>query len=305
MCSLLPRTRTSHRPIPSTQYRAPVASLFVHGGVSGVEKETLPDLSAAIEAGSWQTTALDMVEAAVRVLEDDPALNAGYGAVLDLTGEVSLDAGIADGPSGSFGAVAGVTVANPISLARRVLRSTPHALMVGAGAMALGHDLPVVTIAPERGTQWEKARGAGKLDPSTYGHPEKVDTVGAVAIDDAGRLAAGSSTGGVFGKLPGRVGDSPIFGAGFYASEHASVVGTGVGELFLETLACARVGTLIERGLPPQDACDEVIRSLGSRATTSAGLLAIDASGTHGCCYRGGALSVFGPHGRVTPVRMA
>jgi beta-aspartyl-peptidase (threonine type) len=283
----------------------PVTGLFVHGGVSGVEKDVLPDLSSAIAAGSRGATALDIVEAAVRVLEEDPALNAGFGAVLDAAGDVSLDAGIADGTTGSFGAVAGVTVANPISLARRVLASTPHALMIGAGAMALADGLPEVRVARDRRAQWEDAERAGRLGPETYGRPERVDTVGAVAIDDAGGLAAASSTGGVFGKLPGRVGDSPVFGAGFYASPKAAVVGTGVGELFLETLACARVGDLIERGASPQDACDEVIEFLGSRATTSAGLLAIDASGDHGCSYRGGSLSVFGPDGRVVPVRFA
>jgi beta-aspartyl-peptidase (threonine type) len=246
---------------------------------------------------------VDIVEAAVRVLEDDPALNAGFGAVLDAAGGVSLDAGIADGSTGSFGAVAGVTVANPISLARRVLVSTPHALMIGDGAMALAGGLAEVRVAPERRSQWMDAERAGRLGPETYGRPEKVDTVGAVAIDDAGRPAAGSSTGGVFGKLPGRVGDSPVFGAGFYASSKAAVVGTGVGELFLETLACARVGDLIERGASPQEACDDVIGFLGTRATTSAGLLAIDATGEHGCSYRGGSLSVFGPDGRIVPVR--
>ena len=282
-----------------------VAALFVHGGVSGVEKDVLPDLSGAIAAGLQAATALDIVEAAVRVLEDDAALNAGFGAVLDAAGGVSLDAGIADGSSGSFGAVAGVTVANPISLARRVLASTPHALMMGDGAMALAGGLPEIRVAPDRRAQWEEAERAGRLGPDTYGRPERVDTVGAVAIDDAGGLAAASSTGGVFGKLPGRVGDSPVFGAGFYASPNAAVVGTGVGELFLETLACARTGDLIERGASPQQACDDVIGLLGTRATTSAGLLAIDATGDHGCTYRGGSLSVFGPEGRVVPVHLA
>jgi beta-aspartyl-peptidase (threonine type) len=282
-----------------------VTALFAHGGVSGIEKEVLPDLSGAIATGSEGATALDAVELSVRVLEDDPALNAGFGAVLDAHGNVSLDAGIADGDTGTFGAVAGVTVANPVSLARRVLDSTPHALMIGEGAMALARDLDEIRIAPERLVQWEEARRAGRLGPDTYGRPEKVDTVGAVALDDAGRLAAASSTGGVFGKLPGRVGDSPVFGAGFYASNHAAVVGTGVGELFLQTLACARVGELIERGASPQDACDEVIVFLGTRAKTSAGLLAIDAKGAYGCSYRGGSLSVFGNDGRIEPVRFA
>lgn len=281
-----------------------MVALFVHGGVSGRKKEILPDLSTAVSAGLRESSAVAMVEAAVRVLEDDPELNAGYGAVLDSAGEVDLDAGIADGATGSFGAVAGVRVANPITLARRVLESTPHGLMIGAGAAALGHDLPQVEIAPARRAEWEEARRTGKLDPSRFGHPEKVDTVGAIALDDDGRLGAGSSTGGVFGKLPGRVGDSPIFGAGFYASERAAVVGTGVGELFLETLACTRVARLIEDGVEPQHACERIIEFLGGRATTSAGLLAIDSNGAVGCAFRGGSLSVFGPDGRVTAVEM-
>ena len=286
-------------------YRAAVVALFVHGGVSGVPKEALPDLSAAVSADLRTGSAIDMVEAAVRVLEDDPDLNAGYGSVLDAAGDVDLDAGIADGSTGSFGAVAGVKVANPITLARRVLESTPHGLMIGEGATALAHDLPEVAIAPARREQWEEARRAGKLEPARYGQPDKVDTVGAVALDDSGRLAAGSSTGGVFGKLPGRVGDSPVFGAGFYASERAAVIGTGVGELFLETLACARAGMMIEIGHVPQRACEDVIRFLGSRASTSAGLVALDVEGRHGAAFRGGSLSVYGPDGRVDVVQLS
>lgn len=259
------------------------------------------DLSAAIAAGLSADGALDTIEAAVRVLEDDPRLNAGYGAVLDIRGNVSLDAGIADGATGSTGAVAGVLVANPITLARRVLSDTPHALVIGEGAERLGSDLPRVEIAPERLEAWEVARRDGKLDLSRYGHPEKVDTVGAVALDDIGNLAAGSSTGGVFGKLPGRVGDSPIFGAGFYASKEAAVVGTGVGELFIETLASARAARLIEDGVAPQEACDRIIEFLGTRATTSAGLLALDADGNFGSAFRGGTLTVYGGDGRVEP----
>jgi beta-aspartyl-peptidase (threonine type) len=177
--------------------------------------------------------------------------------------------------------------------------------MIGPGASALGSDLPEVEIAPARRAQWEEAKRAGTLEPERFGRPDHVDTVGAVALDDAGRLAAGSSTGGVFGKLPGRVGDAPIFGAGFYASERAAVVGTGVGELFLETLACARTGTLIEEGRHPQDACEEAIRALGSRASTSAGLIALDADGRHGSAFRGGSLSVYGSDGRVDVVQLS
>lgn len=278
--------------------------LYVHGGVSGREKKSLPDLSEAVEAGIARHSAIDMVEAAVRSLEDHPALNAGYGSVLDVDGNVSLDAGIADGSEGSFGAVAGVTVAHPITLARRVLEQTPHALMIGTGATALADDLPRVEIAPARRADWEEALRTGRLGHERYGHPEAVDTVGAVALDRSGGLAAGSSTGGVFGKLAGRVGDSPVFGAGFYASRRAAVVGTGVGELFLETLACFRVGALIEGGATAQAACDEVIAVLGRRATTSAGVVAIDAEGRAGATFRGGSLSVYGTNGPVSPAHV-
>ena len=280
-----------------------MVAIYVHGGVSGRKKPHV-DLSEAGAAGLGAGAALDMVETAVRVLEDDPRVNAGYGAVLDMQGNVSLDAGIADGATGSTGAVAGVLVANPITLARRVLSETPHALIIGDGAEELGRDLPRVEISPARRTEWEKAHRDGKLDLSRYGHPEKVDTVGAVALDDNGHLAAGSSTGGVFGKLPGRVGDSPIFGAGFYASKEAAVVGTGVGELFIETCASARVGRLIEHGALPQAACETVLDFMRTRAETSAGLLAIDADGNFGAAYRGGTLTIYGPDGRIEPQRV-
>lgn len=280
-----------------------MVALYVHSGVSGIAKDHA-DLSAALVAGLAADSALDKVEAAVRVLEDDPALNAGYGAALDIEGNVTLDAGIADGATGSVGAVAGVRVANPITLARRILHGTPHVLMIGEGAEELGSDLRRVEIEPARLREWERARDENKLELSHYGHPERVDTVGAVALDANGDLAAGSSTGGVFGKLPGRVGDSPIFGAGFYASREAAVVGTGVGELFLETLASARVGRLIEQGAIPQEACERVIELLGSRAVTPAGLVALSADGSLGTAFRGGTLTVYGPDGRVDPVRL-
>jgi L-asparaginase / beta-aspartyl-peptidase len=190
-----------------------VSVVYVHGGVSGVRKRDLPSLRYAIEAATDAGEGLDAVEYAVRALEDDKTLNAGWGAVVDLSGEPSLDAGIADGSTGRVGAVAGVTVRHPISLARRVLERTPHVLLVGAGAMALGPDLePLHGTTEEQFGRWLQAAQSGDLHPVAYGSPEHVDTVGAVAIDDSGRLAAGSSTGGVFGKLPGRVGDSPVFG---------------------------------------------------------------------------------------------
>jgi L-asparaginase / beta-aspartyl-peptidase len=283
-----------------------VNEVYVHGGVSGLEKAVLPSLAHAlvhsVEAGS----AVDAVEAAVVSLEDDPELNAGYGSVVTIEGTVEMDAGIADGSTGDCGAVANVSVANPVRLARRVMERTPHLLVAGTGAMALASGLPLLEdTTPAQRARWAEARSAGTLEPSRFGAPEHVDTVGAVALDGDGRLAAASSTGGVFGKLPGRVGDAPVFGAGLYASHGVAVVGTGVGELFLETLACLRVGLLVEDGVHPQEACERVVEWVGTRRPVSAGLLALDAGGRAGAAFRGGSLAVEGPAGRVQAVRLA
>jgi beta-aspartyl-peptidase (threonine type) len=279
-----------------------MALVFVHGGVSGVERDR-PSLAKAVAAGIGARSAVDAVEDAVVVMEDDPALNAGFGSVLNRDGRVELDAGLADGAGGRFGGVAATTVQNPIRLARRVLEDTPHVLVAGAGADALGKDMPMIpgTTATQL-QRWEDARAAGRLNRHDYAAPEHVDTVGAVALDDDGKLAAGSSTGGVFGQLPGRVGDSPIFGAGVYASPAAAVVGTGVGELFLRSLASARACRLIEEGAEPQRACELVLAELGEIARLSAGLLALDRKGRVGAACRGASWAVEGPAGVVTPV---
>ena len=280
-------------------------TVYVHGGVSGLEKPTMPSLAFALEHSVRAGSALDAVEMAVMALEDDPRLNAGFGAVLTIEGAIELDAGIADGSTGDCGAVANVTVANPVRLARRVMEETPHLLVAGRGAMALADGLPLLedTTTAQR-ERWERAREAGTLEPSRFGAPEHVDTVGAVALDEVGRLAAASSTGGVFGKLPGRVGDAPVFGAGLYASRNVAVVGTGVGELFLETLASLRVGMLVEEGVHPQEACERVIEWVGLRRPVSAGLLALDAAGRVGAAFRGGSLAVEGADGPVEAPRL-
>lgn len=278
-------------------------TLYVHGGVSGTAKPPY-DLAAAVTAGLLRATALDIVEAAVRVLEDDEGLNAGFGSVLTIDGTVELDAGIADGSRGTFGAVIGVSVANPITLARRVLDQTPHVMLAGAGASRLGEDMPQVAVSQTQVDAWKHAVDEGHLEPENFGVAEQVDTVGAVAVDDNGVAAAGSSTGGVRGKMRGRVGDSPVFGAGYYASGSAAVVATGVGERFLETLACERTGRAIDAGTSPQDACEEVIRYMGHRSDNSAGLLAVDAEGRVGAAYRGASWSIHGPDGFFTATRL-
>jgi L-asparaginase / beta-aspartyl-peptidase len=281
-----------------------VRAVFVHGGVSGVVKELLP-LGYAVASGMRQRDALDAAEAAVTVMEDDPALQAGFGSTLNHEGRLELDAGIADGRTGRAGGVANVTVRHPVTLARRVLEQTPHVLVTGVGASALGADMETLSdTTEEQRRRWEAARAEGTLGPGRFGTPDRVETVGAVDLDHQGGLAAASSTGGVFGKLTGRVGDSPVFGAGFYASSAAAAVGTGVGELFLETLACLRVGQSIEDGEEPQTACERVIEQLGRRGPQSAGILALDLRGRSGAAYRGGSWAVEGPAGPVGAVRI-
>lgn len=276
----------------------------MHGGVSGTDK-ALPSLAHSLADAMAATTALDGVEEAVRRLEDDPELNAGWGSVLNRNGVIELDAGIADGATGHAGGVVGVSVRYPISLARRVMTSTPHVLMAGEGAMALAESMAVLDGTTERQMErYKRALAEGKLEGQHYGADEHVDTVGAVALDTNGRLAAASSTGGVFGKLAGRVGDSAIFGAGTYASRDAAVVGTGVGELFLETLASARTARMIEEGAHPQQACERVLAFLGTRSDAPAGLLALGANGEIGAAYRGGAWAVEGASGSLNPVRL-
>ena len=282
----------------------PRTFVYVHGGVSGSDKP-LTSLAHALVQDVATTSALDGAEEAVCRLEDDPELNAGWGSVLNHDGAIELDAGIADGASGRAGGVVGVSVRHPISLARRVMTSTPHVLMAGAGAMALGESMDILEGTTQRQMErYKRAVDEGGLDSRHYGADEHVDTVGAVALDSNGRLAAGSSTGGVFGKLAGRVGDSAIFGAGTYASSGAAVVATGVGELFLETLASARVARMIEEGTHPQAACEQVIAYLGKRSDAPAGLLALGANGEVGAAYRGGTWAVEGPDGPLGPVRV-
>ncbi len=272
--------------------------IYVHGGVSGLSKPDVVSLDAFVAAGAAEDGHLDAVERAIVALEDDPRFNAGYGSVLNIDGALEMDAGIASGATGALGGVANVTVRHPITLARRVMEGTPHALVTGAGAQALGHDLEHLNdTSVEERRRWDDATAAGSLDPGSYGSPEHVDTVGAIALDRHGRLAAGSSTGGVFGKLPGRVGDAPIFGAGIYASASAAVLGTGVGEVFLGSLAAGRAGALIEQGVSPQEACEKVLELLGHRSHATAGLLALNHRGEVGAAYRGGSWAVAGPDG--------
>ncbi len=225
--------------------------LVIHGGAGTIERSRMtPEKDAAIRAGlngaleagsrilSTGGNALDAVEAAVKVLEDDPNFNAGRGAVFTHEGTNELDASIMDGRTRAAGAVASITATrNPISLARRVMEESPHVFLAGEGADAFSREqgLPQVPngyfATPERRRQLQefKAKDISALDVEY-----KYGTVGAVALDTKGHVAAATSTGGTTGKRWGRIGDSPLIGAGTYADDRACAVSaTGAGEYFI------------------------------------------------------------------------
>lgn len=216
-------------------------------------KEALTAGKTILEQGG---SSLDAVESVVRRLEDNPLFNAGQGAVFNSAGGHELDASIMDGKTLDGGAVAGVTtVKNPITLARRVMENTRHVLLSGEGAETFASEEKVDRVPNEsfsteyRRRQWEKARADEKNDNTRRFSPPKpwqYGTVGCVALDAQGNLAAGTSTGGLTNKKFGRVGDSPILGAGTYAdNETCGVSGTGIGEQFIRHAVCAHISHLM------------------------------------------------------------
>ncbi len=255
--------------------------LVIHGGAGTIERAKMTaqkdaairaGLNGALDAGSKILAggghALDAVEAAVRVLEDDPNFNAGRGAVLTYEGTHELDASIMDGRTRSAGAVAGVNATkNPIALARAVMEKSPHVFLAGDGADLFSKEQGLEQVpnsyfsTPERQRQLEdmKANKVGALEIEY-----KYGTVGAVALDARGHVASATSTGGMTGKRWGRIGDSPLIGAGTYADDRACAVSaTGAGEYFIRTGAaheiCARVRL---KGETPQVAADAVLAEI-------------------------------------------
>ncbi len=226
-------------------------TLMVHGGAGILTRDTVNDatdaaaragLDAALQAGeavlATGGTALDAVEAAVRVLEDDPTFNSGRGAVFTFDGDNELDAAIMDGATRNAGAVAGVTRSrNPVTLARAVMEHSPHVLLAGKGADVFAAEHGVEQVGPEWFAIDERRAqlDAMKANPDGWFDVDmKYGTVGAVACDAAGHVAAATSTGGVTGKRWGRIGDSPLIGAGTIADDRACAVSaTGAGEFFI------------------------------------------------------------------------
>jgi beta-aspartyl-peptidase (threonine type) len=216
-------------------------------------------------------SAVDAVEAAVRVLEDCPLLNAGRGSVPNKAGVVEMDAMIMDGRDLALGAVACVQrVRNPVSLARRVMTGTRHVLLAGAGA---DH------FADEIG--FPRCSNDDLIVPGVRTPAQ--DTVGAVAVDGDGNVATATSTGGIPRKMPGRVGDSPIAGAGGYADNaSAAVSATGDGEAFIKLVISKRVCDAIAACMTPQVACEEAMRAVAARLGAHGGLIAVTSDGRIG-----------------------
>jgi beta-aspartyl-peptidase (threonine type) len=266
-------------------------ALIVHGGAGVYPPQYIHPAQEGCREGllvGWRVlqnngSALDAVEAAVRALEDDPLFNAGTGSSLTSEGNIEMDAGIMDGAQLQIGSVAGVElIKNPIMLARKVLES-PHVLLIGRGAQqfALEHDMSLCTLEDlltERAyARWQQKRAAQAQEKE-----RKHGTVGAVALDSAGHLAAATSTGGFMNKHPGRVGDSPLVGCGFYANSYAGISCTGYGEDFVRLLIARRAAEYVAQGLTAQLAADEAITYLDTHTNETGGLIVIDAQGNVG-----------------------
>jgi beta-aspartyl-peptidase (threonine type) len=293
---------------------APGWAIIIHGGAGVIERKDLTpeqeaayraSLTKAIGAGSdvlkKSGTALDAVEATIVLMEDDPLFNAGRGAVFTAEGRNELDAAIMDGRTLAAGAVAGVTrTRHPILLARRVMEKSPHVMMIGAGADAFSREQGLEQVEPgwfytER--RWQsleqvlKDRGL-PIPPKPAGIPAdalkdvvhdegKRGTVGVVALDSRGNVAAGTSTGGLTGKRWGRVGDTPIIGAGTYASNTSCAAsGTGTGEYFIRLTVAREICALVEhRRMDLQAAVDEVIQKKLTALEGDGGAIAITPDG--------------------------
>ncbi len=270
--------------------------LMIHGGcgamrpdrVSAAQEESArAGLAAALDAGeailAAGGSALDAVESAARVLEENPAFNAGRGSVLTAEGRVELDAAIMDGRDRRAGAVAGLTTTRaPISAARAVMENSPHVLLTydGADRFAREQGLEQVDngwfVTPERRAQLDAVLAAG----GTFDSDIKYGTIGAVALDAHGHVAAATSTGGLTAKRWGRIGDSPLLGAGTYADDRAAAVSaTGLGELFIRAAAahelCAKVRIGGEGLQAALDGVLDEIRAMGGNG----GLIALAPSG--------------------------
>ncbi|MDO9224339.1 MAG: isoaspartyl peptidase/L-asparaginase [Caulobacter sp.] len=292
----------------------PKWAIAIHGGAGVIERKDMsPQAEAAYRAAMARAvatgtavleqggSAMDAVEAVIREFEDDPLFNAGRGAVFTAEGTNSLDAAFMDGETLKAGAVAGVTrTRHPISLARAVMEKSKHVMLVGPGADAFSVFAGLEQVEPSwffterRWAQLVKAltadglpipsRPAGAPAPHAFTpipDDRKFGTVGVVALDTAGNIAAGTSTGGTTAKRWGRVGDSPIIGSGTYASNQSCAVsGTGTGEYFIRLTVAREICALVQyKGMTLQQAADEVIQTRLTALGGDGGVIALAPDG--------------------------
>jgi len=291
-------------------------TLLIHGGAGTITRSMLTGdletqyrngLNDALVSGSAVLktggTAMDAIIAAIASLEDNPLFNAGRGAVFTKTGKNEMDAAVMNGLTLEAGAIAGVrNVKNPIKLAREVMLHSGHVFLSGEGAgeFALKQGVEIMPdeyfFTKARYDQWVEIRDSDfyQLDhkednlkgpiPNT-GH--KFGTVGAVAVDEYGNLAAGTSTGGMTNKRFGRIGDSPIIGAGTYANNKTCAIScTGHGEYFIRAVVAYDISCLMEyKGLSLRDACNTVVKDKLVKMGGEGGLIAVDAKGNHEFCF--------------------
>ncbi|AHC50897.1 asparginase [Sulfolobus acidocaldarius SUSAZ] len=245
------------------KYKVPI--LGIHGGAGNWDKRNheraLVELEKALERGYDEFkrgSSLEAVVEAIAYMEDCGVFDAGVGSVKNSKGEVEMDAGLMHGNTLRAGAVASVKVKNPIREALKVLKNGRYVLLVG-----------------NRGEESLVAIETSIASPLRSG-----DTVGAVALDKEGNLVAGTSTGGISGKLPGRVGDSPIPGAGFYATERVAVSSTGIGEIILRTLPAKEVDIFVSLGISIEDSIRSVINKVTSIfGKDNIGMIGLDSKG--------------------------
>jgi beta-aspartyl-peptidase (threonine type) len=277
--------------------------LVIHGGAgtitrqsmtAEVEKQYRDVLAEALRTGNAVLakggTAVDAVEATIRVMEDSPLFNAGKGAVFTHDGKNEMDAAIMDGKTKAAGSVAGVTIIrNPITAARAVMEKSQHVMMVGRGAELFATQQGLEIVDPsyfwtERRWKALQQELMQEKPRAVLDYPDgekKFGTVGAVALDQNGNLAAGTSTGGMTNKMYGRVGDAPIIGAGTYAeNESCAVSATGHGEFFIRWTVAHDIAALVKyRGMSVQQAGDEVIHRKLEPVQGEGGVIILDRNG--------------------------
>ena len=291
--------------VSSAQPRGKIM-LVIHGGAGTITRAQMtPEMEKQYRAGLEEAlrkghavlarggSSVDAVEATIRVMEDNPLFNAGKGAVFTHEGKNELDASIMNGKNKAAGSVAGVTtIRNPISAARAVMEKSKHVMMVGRGAELFATQMGLEIVDPsyfwterrwkslQKELMQEEAKKSSFVDPGPLDE-RKFGTVGAVALDQEGNIAAATSTGGMTNKRYGRVGDAPIIGAGTYAeNESCAVSATGHGEFFIRWTVAYDIAALVKyRGLSVQAAADEVIHKKLAAVKGEGGVIVLDTKG--------------------------